>query len=78
MTLTCRPHKFSRRNASPMAMRTSTLSEPTLSCASGLIVDTFGALPDGRSPSNATKFVMSDAALSAFAVFFTQSPSCLD
>ena len=38
----------------------------------------FECLPDGRRPSNATKYEMVDAALSAFSVFFTQSPSFLD
>ena len=33
---------------------------------------------DSRRKSNATKFSMGDAALSAFSVFFTQSPSFLD
>ena len=61
-----------------MSMRTEVLSNPTLSCVSEMIGATFNALPDDRLPSNATKFVMSDAALSAFAVFFTQSPSWLD
>lgn len=38
----------------------------------------FDGLPDGRRKSNATKYEMGDAALSAFSVFFTQSPSFLD
>ena len=61
-----------------MAMRTDVLSNPTLSYVSEMIGATFNALPDYRLPSNATKLVMSDAALSAFAVFFTQSPLWLD
>jgi hypothetical protein len=36
------------------------------------------ALPDSRRPCNATKYEMIDAGLSAFSVFFTQSPSFLD
>ncbi|MBX7134355.1 MAG: hypothetical protein K1X67_16910 [Fimbriimonadaceae bacterium] len=36
------------------------------------------ALPDGRQQSNARRYEMEDAALSAFAVFFSQSPSFLD
>ncbi|MDE2442668.1 MAG: ISNCY family transposase, partial [Betaproteobacteria bacterium] len=38
----------------------------------------FRALPDGRGPSNNRRYAMEDAALSAFAVFFSQSPSFLD
>lgn len=38
----------------------------------------FDGLHDSRRKSNATKFAMSDAALSALSVFFTQSPSFLD
>ena len=40
--------------------------------------DAFRALPDGRGQSNARRYEMADAALSAFAVFFSQSPSFLD
>ncbi|HCN69211.1 MAG TPA: hypothetical protein DIT03_13325, partial [Candidatus Accumulibacter sp.] len=40
--------------------------------------DAFRALPDGRKRSNARLYEMEDAALSAFAVFFSQSPSFLD
>lgn len=38
----------------------------------------FQALPDGRGQSDARRYEMEDAALSAFAVFFSQSPSFLD
>jgi len=38
----------------------------------------FAALPDYRKPGNNQKYALTDAALSAFAVFFTQSPSFLD
>ena len=38
----------------------------------------FRALPDGRGQSNNRRYAMEDAALSAFAVFFSQSPSFLD
>lgn len=38
----------------------------------------FSALPDGRGQSNNQRYAMEDAALSAFAVFFSQSPSFLD
>ncbi|HNK51886.1 MAG TPA: hypothetical protein PKX75_23140, partial [Nitrospira sp.] len=40
--------------------------------------EAFRALPDGRKQSNARVYEMEDAALSAFAVFFSQSPSFLD
>ncbi|MBK7677504.1 MAG: hypothetical protein IPJ27_23700 [Candidatus Accumulibacter sp.] len=40
--------------------------------------DGFRALPDGRKRSNARLYEMEDAALSAFAVFFSQSLSFLD
>ena len=39
---------------------------------------TFRAFPDGRRGGNHQRYTMEDAALSAFAVFFTQSPSFLD
>ncbi|MBK7955005.1 MAG: hypothetical protein IPK02_14210 [Candidatus Accumulibacter sp.] len=35
-------------------------------------------MPDARKQSNARRYEMEDAALSAFAVFFSQSPSFLD
>ena len=38
----------------------------------------FSGLPDARGQSNNRRYEMSDAALSAFAIFFTQSPSFLD
>ena len=38
----------------------------------------FLGLPDTRGKSNNRRYEMSDAALSAFAIFFTQSPSFLD
>ena len=38
---------------------------------------TFAALPDGRGKSNARRYEMKDAALSAFSVFFLQNPSFL-
>jgi hypothetical protein len=37
----------------------------------------FGQLPDLRKPSNRTTYTVSDAALSAFSVFFMQAPSFL-
>ena len=42
------------------------------------IRDTFGRLPDARKGGNNQRYGLEDAALSAFAVFFTQSPSFLD
>jgi len=38
----------------------------------------FAGFPDARGQSNNQRYVMEDAALSAFAVFFSQSPSFLD
>ena len=35
-------------------------------------------LPDNRKPGNNTKYEISDAVLSAFSIFFTQSPSFLE
>ena len=40
--------------------------------------DTFRDLPDLRKGGNHQRYTLEDAALSAFAVFFTQSPSFLD
>jgi hypothetical protein len=40
--------------------------------------DTFRHLPDIRKRGNHQRYTLEDAALSAFAVFFTQSPSFLD
>jgi hypothetical protein len=42
------------------------------------IGDVFSGLPDARGQSNNRRYEMADAALSAFAIFFTQSPSFLD
>lgn len=52
--------------------------KPTQVVLIGLIRSAFDGLPDSRRPSNASKYEVSDAALSAFSVFFTQSPSFLD
>jgi hypothetical protein len=38
----------------------------------------FSGLPDARGKSNNRRYEMVDAAMSAFATFFTQSPSFLD
>ena len=40
--------------------------------------DTFCGLPDARKGGNNQRYTMEDAALAAFSVFFTQSPSFLD
>ena len=40
--------------------------------------DTFRRLPDARKGGNNQRYTMEDAALSAFSVFFTQSPSFLN
>ncbi len=42
------------------------------------IGEVFSGLPDARGHSNNRRYEMKDAALSAFATFFTQSPSFLD
>lgn len=42
------------------------------------IRDNFRGLPDARQGGNNQRYTMEDAALSAFSVFFTQSPSFLD
>lgn len=39
---------------------------------------TFRGFPDGRRGGNPQRYTLEDAALSAFSVFFTQSPSFLD
>jgi hypothetical protein len=39
---------------------------------------TFREFPDGRRGGNYQRYTMEEAALSAFSVFFTQSPSFLD
>lgn len=60
------------------ASESASLPKPTQASLIGLIRAAFDDLPDDRRPSNATKYEMGDAALSAFAVFFSQSPSFLD
>jgi len=44
----------------------------------GEVREVFSRLPDTRRQSNNRRYEMEDVALSAFAVFFTQSPSFLD
>jgi hypothetical protein len=44
----------------------------------GRVRECFGRLPDVRKGGNNQRYTLEDAALSAFAVFFTQSPSFLD
>lgn len=70
-------HTPSSRTAIGIA-RLAGLPSPTHSSLVASIRAAFEAFPDGRLPSNATKFEIVDAALSAFSVFFTQSPSFLD
>jgi hypothetical protein len=62
-------------------MVTSEAAELPLLTAGVLIErirDTFRHLPDARKGGNNQRYTLEDAALSAFAVFFTQSPSFLD
>lgn len=61
-----------------VAPEAASLSKPTQVSLIGLIRAAFDGFPDGRRPSNATKYEMADAALSAFSVFFSQSPLFLD
>jgi hypothetical protein len=55
---------------------------PSLPYSAAILIERIGAafsgLPDVRGKSNNRHYEMSDAALSAFAVFFSQSPSFLD
>jgi hypothetical protein len=56
-----------------------TITSFTQSNLIGQIKQAFTALPDARSGNGVyQKYAMSDAALSAFSVFFMQSPSFLD
>ena len=50
----------------------------TMACLSQRMREAFAQLPDARGRSNNQRYAMTDAALSAFSVFFTQSPSFLD
>lgn len=56
----------------------ASLPKPTQASLIGLMRAAFDDLPDERRLSNATKYEVADAALSAFSVFFSQSPSFLD
>lgn len=69
----CFAHGINRIIATSISLPPSTQSSLI-----ELIRAAFERLPDGRRESNATKFEMVDAGLSAFSVFFTQSPSFLD
>jgi hypothetical protein len=62
----------------PISPAALSLPAPTHASLIQKVRSAFESLPDGRRESNATKFQMVDAALSAFSVFFTQSPSFLD
>jgi hypothetical protein len=58
-----------------------TLSKPVFWNAAtlvGEVREVFAGLSDTRKPGNNRRYEMEDVALSAFAVFFTQSPSFLD
>lgn len=60
-----------------MALPFGTIDEPfTQKSLTKELRNTFESLPDARSGTN-KKYLMSDAALSAFSVFFMQSPSFL-
>jgi hypothetical protein len=62
-------------------MATSAAAELPLLTTGVLIAqirETFEQLPDVRKGGNNQRYAVADAALSAFAVFFTQSPSFLD
>jgi len=48
----------------------------TFSTLQAILTETFQHLPDPRTGAN-TRYTMADAALGAFSVFFTQSPSFL-
>ena len=50
----------------------------SMACLTQRMREVFAQLPDARGRSNNQRFAMTDAALSAFSVFFTQSPSFLD
>lgn len=62
-------------------MATSVVAELPLLTTDVLIAqirETFEQLPDVRKGGNNQRYAVADAALSAFAAFFTQSPSFLD
>ena len=53
------------------------MTEPlTFGALQAILMETFRRLPDPRTGDN-TRYTMADAALGAFSVFFTQSPSFL-
>ena len=57
---------------------TAGLPQFTTSLLVEQVRQTFRRLPDGRKGGNNQRYTLEDAALSAFSVFFTQSPSFLD
>ena len=57
---------------------TTELPQFTTSLLAEQVRRTFRRLPDGRKGGNNQRCTLEDAALSAFSVFFTQSPSFLD
>jgi len=50
----------------------------SMACLTQHLRAVFAQLPDARRSSNNQRYAMEDAALAAFSVFFTQSPSFLD
>jgi len=50
----------------------------SMTCLTQHLRAVFAQLPDARRSSNNQRYAMEDAALAAFSVFFTQSPSFLD
>jgi hypothetical protein len=54
------------------------VGKPNYASLVQLIRSILDGLPDNRRASNGTKYQMGDAGLSAFSVFFSQSPSFLD
>ena len=54
-----------------------TVFEATPQALIGQLRERWASLPDHRQPNPNTQYTLGDAALSAFAVFFLQSPSFL-
>lgn len=77
LTSLCRPFDRSRVTAISPAVR-----PPSAPLSAAILIQRIGAvfsgLPDTRGKSNNQRYVMQDAALSAFSIFITQSPSFLD
>jgi hypothetical protein len=60
------------------SVNAESVAKPNFTSLVQLIRSTLDGLPDHRRESNGTKYKMGDAGLSAFSVFFSQSPSILD